>query len=983
MTASGNVVTGNISATNANITAMTASGVIDAGSLTATGNISTSTRLVSTLATGNAPLVVASTTKVDNLNADLLDGFNTAIGNTANTVAVRDSGGNITANFFIGNGSALTGLPSGTAIVNGTSNVNIAAANSNVTIGVAGTSNVVIVTATGVNVAGTLNTGTGNIIGGNISVTSANVTGLTATGAANVNSLTVVTTINATGNITGGNLIGRLANGTSNVNIPAANGNVTIGVGGTSNVVIVTATGVNVAGTLNTGTGNIIGGNISVTSANVTGLTATGAANVNSLTVVTTINATGNITGGNLIGALANGTSNVNIPAANGNVTIGVAGNANVVTVTGTGVVLNNGTINTGTGNITVGNISAVAGSFSGNLSGLNITTTGLVSATGNVSGGNLTTGGNVIATSGLVSSQTLSVSGTANVIGEFTANANVITNNILGRTASVTITAAGANTNINLIPQGTGTVDVANKRITSVATPTAATDAATKDYVDQVAQGLHVHTPVLVATPANLATITGGTITYNNGTAGVGANLVLAGNTYSLIDGVSVANVGTRILVKNESNAAHNGIFTYSNSTVLTRATDFDTPTEMAGGDFTFVQQGTLYNDTGWVMTDPVTIVGTSAVNWVQFSGAGTYSNGVGLGLNGTQFFIANTTVTTGNYGGSDLIATFSVNPQGQLTAAANVVIQANAGNLSGTTLNSGVVNSSLTSVGNLTSLNVVGNITAGNVIGTLANGNSNIAIPSPNGNINISAGGTPNEVVITNTGVNVAGTLTVAGNISGTNLTGTLLTAAQTNITSVGNLTALSIAPNGNITMSGTGSQLTGANLLSATNLTGTLTTAAQPNITSVGNLTSLNVTGNITGSNISTGGSANAATANISGNLILGNTTVTTVVSYASLTTTSVTANQTIAAFSTTGVTGVEYIVKGIDSTGARYSVATVQAVTDGTNVDYSTFGTVNLGGYTGALAVNVVGGQLRLQVTPASSNSTVWTTQYRFI
>jgi len=127
----------------------------------------------------------------------------------------------------------------------------------------------------------------------------------------------------------------------------------------------------------------------------------------------------------------------------------------------------------------------------------------------------------------------------------------------------------------------------------------------------------------------------------------------------------------------------------------------------------------------------------------------------------------------------------------------------------------------------------------------------------------------------------------------------------------------------------------------------------------------------------------GTANVTTANVSGQVNLGNSTVNTGISWASTTTSAVTANQTIASFSTTGVTGVEFLVKAVDSTGSKYGVATVQAVTDGTAVDYSTFGTVNLGGYTGSLAVNIVGGQIRLQVTPASSNSTVWTTQYRLI
>jgi hypothetical protein len=60
-----------------------------------------------------------------------------------------------------------------------------------------------------------------------------------------------------------------------------------------------------------------------------------------------------------------------------------------------------------------------------------------------------------------------------------------------------------------------------------------------------------------------------------------------------------------------------------------------------------------------------------------------------------------------------------------------------------------------------------------------------------------------------------------------------------------------------------------------------------------------------------------------------------------------------------------------------------MAMVTAVTDGTSVDYSTFGTVNLGASTGSLAVNISGSNVELQVTPSSSNSTTWVTQYRTI
>ena len=132
-------------------------------------------------------------------------------------------------------------------------------------------------------------------------------------------------------------------------------------------------------------------------------------------------------------------------------------------------------------------------------------------------------------------------------------------------------------------------------------------------------------------------------------------------------------------------------------------------------------------------------------------------------------------------------------------------------------------------------------------------------------------------------------------------------------------------------------------------------------------------LGVTGNVSG-NIFT---ANSFSANTS--VTIGNTGI----RQGTLTTTAITANQTIATLSVTGITGVEFLVKGVDSTGSKYTVATITAVTDGSNVDYSTFGGVTLGATTGTLAVNISGSNIALQVTPASTNSTVWTTQYRTI
>jgi hypothetical protein len=172
--------------------------------------------------------------------------------------------------------------------------------------------------------------------------------------------------------------------------------------------------------------------------------------------------------------------------------------------------------------------------------------------------------------------------------------------------------------------------------------------------------------------------------VTYNNGTAGVGATLTLS-VALTTLDGYTLVN-GDRVLVKNEATQANNGIYTWATGgTVLTRATDFDTAAEMASGDFTFITNGTLYANTGWVQTDPVTVVGTSPVTWIQFSGAGAYTAGTGLTLTGTQFSITNTAVTAGAYGSATQVGTFTVNAQGQLTLAGNTTVTPAVGSITG----------------------------------------------------------------------------------------------------------------------------------------------------------------------------------------------------------------------------------------------------------------------------------------------------------
>ena len=934
------------------------------------------------LANGDITTTNITTTGVANLNAI---GNVKISGGSAGQVLSTDGAGNLT---FV------TTATSG-SIFNGTSNVAIPVANGNVIAAVAGTTILTITTA-GANLVGNLSVGgilTDNIYHangapfdlqqaagsntqiqynmGNNFAASANFTFNDATnvftvnGNANVGNLGTAQVL-ASANVTAPQLISNVANGTAPFVVTSTTQ--------VANLSVATAGSATTAGTVTTNA------QPNITSVgNLTGLTVGNASSNVVIADTGTINATGNITAPNFIGNVqGNISGNIVAPGSNTEVVFNNAGNlgasnafsfstsSNVLTVVGnvsaTNFIGNGAALTAIAGaNVTgqVGN-ALVAGTVYtnaqpnitsvGTLTSLAVTgntTTGNLSATGDVSGATLT---GTLATAAQPNVTSLGTLTSLAVTGNITSSANVVTDLIVGRTSGVTITATGSNQNVNLVPTGTGTVDVSGKRIANLATPTASTDAATKQYVDDVAQGLHIHASCDAATPATLASITGGSVTYDNGTAGVGATLTL-GVALTTLDGVALSN-GMRILVKNEAAQANNGIYVRTSSTVLTRATDFDTGAEIQGGDFTFVTAGTEYNSTGWVQVDEVTTVGTDPIVWLQFSGAGTYKAGTGLTLTGDTFSITNTTVTAGSYGNGDSVATFTVNAQGQLTAAANVVIAANAANLTGTTLAATIVNSSLTSVGTLTALSVTGNISGGNAnLGNLATANFFAGTLTTNAQPNITSVGTLTS-------------LDVTGNVSAGNVSGT--TGAFTNVSGNGSaLTAI------------TGANVTGqvANALVA----GTVYTAAQPNITSVGTLTALSVTGNISGGNVSAT-SANLTTANVTGNVIIGSTTLTA----GTVTTTATTPAQTIASFPVSGTTGIEYLVKGVDAAGSKYSVAKVVAVTNGTDVDYTVFATVNIGTVTGSsLQVVVDTGNLKLQVTPATSNSTVWCTQYNLV
>lgn len=208
--------------------------------------------------------------------------------------------------------------------------------------------------------------------------------------------------------------------------------------------------------------------------------------------------------------------------------------------------------------------------------------------------------------------------------------------------------TAAAARSNLSAAQSGANT-DITSITLTtgSISTqPTANNDIANKIYVDGlVSTGIVYHQPVQAATTGTLASITGGTVTYNNGTAGVGATLTLS-VALTTLDGYSLTN-GDRILVKDEAAQANNGIYTWATGgTVLTRATDADTygpaVNQLSQNDYFFTQNGTVNKGNSYILTTVGTITfGTTALTFSQFSTSQVYSAGTGLTLTGQTFSI------------------------------------------------------------------------------------------------------------------------------------------------------------------------------------------------------------------------------------------------------------------------------------------------------------------------------------------------------
>jgi hypothetical protein len=196
------------------------------------------------------------------------------------------------------------------------------------------------------------------------------------------------------------------------------------------------------------------------------------------------------------------------------------------------------------------------------------------------------------------------------------TTGVHGISGEVVGTSDAQTLTAKilGAGTSLSSSLNANGST------IVNLSAPVNDNDAATKAYVDSVAEGLSIQQAVKALADSNVDL----------------SSSVLA------VDSVSIVS-GDRVLLIAQTDSAENGIYV-SNGTTLARATDYNTAIEVATGDFVFVDSGSVYANTGWVQTEPVVTLGTDNVLFSQFSGAGTFTAGNGLVLNGSEFDVVGT---------------------------------------------------------------------------------------------------------------------------------------------------------------------------------------------------------------------------------------------------------------------------------------------------------------------------------------------------
>jgi hypothetical protein len=557
---------------------------LNVGNLTLTGSTNT---ISSTDTNGNIVLTPNGTGKTvlnnpyingttDTLAEFIYDTVGGAVTGTASQISVTNSDGGNTSTIALintavtaGSYGSATAIPTFTVDAQGrlTAASTVSITTSLGIAGDTGTDTIALATDTitfagGTGLTSTVNSGT-NTVTFDIDSTVATLTGTQTL----TNKTLTLPTIGGTGAVFSGS-----TSGTTTVLATATAGTTTLTLPAATDTLVGKATTDTLTNKTISGASNTLSniGNGSLTNSSVT----IGSTSVSLGATVTTFAGLASVTSTAFVGALT--------------------GNASTATTLQTPRAIN-GVNFDGSAAITV---TAAAGTLSGNTLNSGVTASSLTSV------GTITSG---------------TWNGTTIAVG---SGGTGTTNGSITGTGALTFTAGGTDTNVNLVPNGTGIVDVGGKRVGNAANPTQSSDLATKAYVDSLSNGLDVKASVRAATTAN--------ITLSN---------------TQTIDGVALS-VGDRVLVKNQSTGSQNGIYVVASSS-WTRATDFDNSpdVEVSPGTFFFVEEGTTQADNGYVVSNDTAItIGTTAITFSQFSGAGQITAGAGLTKSGNTLDVVGT---------------------------------------------------------------------------------------------------------------------------------------------------------------------------------------------------------------------------------------------------------------------------------------------------------------------------------------------------
>ena len=251
----------------------------------------------------------------------------------------------------------------------------------------------------------------------------------------------------------------------------------------------------------------------------------------------------------------------------------------------------------------------------------------------------------------------------------------NITSSTINSTTIGATTPSTGVFTNITTT---TGTI---------FTTPSNSTDIANKAYVDATTQGLSFKQPANYTTNGNI-TLSGLAVQANG-------------------DWTATLTAGNRILVKNQTSGAENGIYLASAS-AWTRSLDANTWDELVAA-YLFIISGTVWSGSSWVNTNQTGgTLGVTAVTFVQFSNNAIYTAGTGLTLTGFQFSIT-PVGTAGTYGSASSVPVFVTNASGQVTSVTNTSIAIAANQITSGTIDTARIS------GSYTGITGVGTLTAG----------------------------------------------------------------------------------------------------------------------------------------------------------------------------------------------------------------------------------------------------------------------------